>query len=217
MFWITYSVNIDRQAVRCVQRHCWHCVFIRCVGGCSLYLTLQLLDYLLLHGDWGECSEGWAWGWRFLLTGKKIKFLKIFFPYNVFFKNVPGVLNRTHKICCCWGGFWGCLGRPTPPPGGRAGSENDTLLPMNMTRDRPKFWNGPAWRSKVIIRKPWRRKNNKKIKNSDKTIRHSRLGMPNIWNIQYHKTIWNSHKTKLRHLFSVSWYMGSDTVYGDLD
>ena len=48
------------------------------------------------------------------------------------------------------------LGSPTPPPGGRAGSENDTLLPMTMTCDRLKFWNGLAWRSKVIIRKPWR-------------------------------------------------------------
>ena len=71
----------------------------------------------------------------------------------------------------------GCLGRPTPPPGGHAGSENDTLLPMTMTCDRLKFWSGPAWRSKVIIRKPWRWKNkkNNKIK---KTIRHSRRGMP---------------------------------------
>ena len=48
----------------------------------------------------------------------------------------------------------GILGRPTPPHGGRAGSENDTLLPITMTCDRLKFWNGPAWRSKVIIRKP---------------------------------------------------------------
>ena len=68
-------------------------------------------------------------------------------------RNVPGVLKR----------------------GGRAGSENDTLLPMTMICDRLKFWSGPAWRSKVIIRKPWRRKNKKKKKkkkkkNSDKTI-----------------------------------------------
>ena len=62
------------------------------------------------------------------------------------------------------GGILGCLGRPTPPPGGRAGSENDTLLPMTMTCDRLKFWSGPAWRSKVIIRKPWRRKKKKKEK-----------------------------------------------------
>ena len=63
-----------------------------------------------------------------------------------------------------WNFFLGCLGRPTPPPGGRAGSENDTLLPMTMTCDRFKFWSGPAWRSKVIIRKPWRRKKKKKKK-----------------------------------------------------
>ena len=48
--------------------------------------------------------------------------------------------------------------------GGRAGSENDTHLPMTMTCDRLKFWSGPAWRSKVIIRKPWRRMNKKKKK-----------------------------------------------------
>ena len=86
-------------------------------------------DYLLLHEDWGECSEDWG--------------------------------SETHakKIR----GGLGCLGRPTPPPGGRAGSENDTFLPMTMTCDRLKFWSGPAWRSKVIIRKPWRRKK-KKIK-----------------------------------------------------
>ena len=53
------------------------------------------------------------------------------------------------------GGVWGVWGAP---PGGRAGSENNTLLPMTMTCDWLKFWSGPAWRSKVIIRKPWRRK-----------------------------------------------------------
>ena len=64
--------------------------------------------------------------------------------------------------------------------GGDFGVENDTLLPMTMTCDRLKFWSGPAWRSKVIIRKPWRRKKKKKRKkNSDKTIRHSQRGMPN--------------------------------------
>ena len=66
------------------------------------------------------------------------------------------------------GGILGCLGRPTPPPGGRAGSENDTLLPMTMICDRLKFWSGPAWRSKVIIRKPWRQKNKKKKKKKKK-------------------------------------------------
>ena len=81
-------------------------------------------------------------------------------------KSVPGVLKRKpknggggrrnffpHKLFfqkCSWG--------------------SDTLLPMTMTRDRPKFWN-LAWRSKVIIRKPWRRKNKKKYIYSDKSIR----------------------------------------------
>ena len=96
-------------------------------------------------------------------------------------RNVPGVGGRKvfsllNFIFIFRGGILGCLGRPTPPPGGRAGSENDTLLPMTMICDRLKFWSGPAWRSKVIIRKPWRRKNKKnknKKKNSDKTIRHS--------------------------------------------
>ena len=43
-------------------------------------------------------------------------------------------------------GFWGCLGRPTSPPGGRVGSENNTLLPMTMTHDLSTFWNvgGPT-------------------------------------------------------------------------
>ena len=76
--------------------------------------------------------------------------------------------SETHAQFFFWGGrVLGCLGRPTLPPGGRAGSENDTLLPMTMTCNRFKFWSGPAWRSKVIIRKPWRRKN-KKIKKEKK-------------------------------------------------
>ena len=57
-----------------------------------------------------------------------------------------GVLKRTKKW---WGGFWGVWGAP---PGSRAGSEHNTLLLLTMTRDRPKFWNGPPWWSKVIIR-----------------------------------------------------------------
>ena len=90
--------------------------------------------------------------------GEKFQF---FFPTKIFFfKNVPGVLKRMQtKIYFSGGGILGCLGRPTPPPEGRAGSENNTLLPMTMICDRLKFWSGPAWRSKVIIRKPWRRKN----------------------------------------------------------
>ena len=104
-------------------------------------------DYLLLHEDWGECSEDWAGragggggGWNFELKKNAIKKcswgLKTHAQNNLFFGG---------------GGDFG----------GRAGSENDTLLPMTMTCDRLKFWSGPAWRSKVIIWKPWRRKNKK--------------------------------------------------------
>ena len=60
-------------------------------------------DYLLLHEDWGECSEDWAgacrWG-----GGGEVEFLtekifQIFFPYQHFFsKNVPGVLKRMRGV-----------------------------------------------------------------------------------------------------------------------
>ena len=97
VFWVAYSVNIDRQAGRCVQRHCWHCVLIRCFGGCSPYLTQQLLEYLLLHQDWGECSEGWAgeWGW-----GRGCGWggggVEVFSKWHIFSpqKHLPGVLKR---------------------------------------------------------------------------------------------------------------------------
>ena len=47
------------------------------------------------------------------------------------------------SYCNCWDYllFWGVWGAP---PGGRAGSENNTLLPMTMIGDRLKFWSGPA-------------------------------------------------------------------------
>ena len=100
--------------------------------------------------------------WNFELK-KKIGKKYFFSLLNFFLKCSWG--SETHaKKKFSGGGILGCLGRPTPPPGGRAGSENDTLLPMTMTCDQLKFWSGPAWRSKVIIRKPWRRKK-KKITN----------------------------------------------------
>ena len=156
MDYLLVGVNIDRQAVWCV--HYWHCVFIRCVGGYIIVYRYVIpwycncWDYLLLHEDWGECSEDWAGACRW---------------------GGGGIFNLKKKFAkkCSWGlkknlmwGILGCLGHPTPPPGGRAGSENNTLLPMTMICDRLKFWSGAAWRSKVIIRKPWRRKNKKKIK-----------------------------------------------------
>ena len=128
--------------------HYWHCVFIRCVGG-----------YIIVYMSYHDTA----------IVG-------FFFPTNFFFSQM--FLGFWNLFFGGGGGILGCLGRPTPPPGGRAGSENNTLLPMTMICDRLKFWSGPAWRSKVIIRKPWRRKNKKKKKKkkkkSDKTIRHSR-------------------------------------------
>ena len=88
-------------------------------------------------------------GWKFLVT-------EIFFSAKTSSWGLKTLLNFFSE-----GGDFGVLGAPHAPPGGRAGSENDTLLPMTMTCDRLKFWSGPAWRSKVIIRKPWRRKNKK--------------------------------------------------------
>ena len=73
------------------------------------------------------------------------KFFSLLF--FVFQKCSWGSETHTHNFVFVWGGgeILGCLVRPTPPSGGRAGSENDTLLPMTMTCDRLKFWNGPAW------------------------------------------------------------------------
>ena len=138
-------------------------------------------DYLLLHEDWGECSEDWAgacrWGggrggilnWKFCFAKKcslGLKTPSFFSLLKCFFQKCSwGSETHANKnLFFGGGGILGCLGRPTPPPGGRAGSENNTLLPMTMTCDRLKFWSGPAWWSKVIIRKPWRRKKEKNKK-----------------------------------------------------
>ena len=92
---------------------------------------------------------------------KRQKCLSFFSLLNFFFfKNVPGALKRmqTKIYFSGGGGDFGVFGAPHAPT---RGSENNTLLPMAMTCDRLKFWSGPAWRSKVIIRKPWRRKKKK--------------------------------------------------------
>ena len=132
--------------------HYWHCVFIRCVGGYSLYVILQLLGLFIIARGLGWVFWGLGGGVQVGGGGRWNIELNIFFSL----RNVPG----GEKF-----GGGGILGRPTPPPGGRAGSDNNTLLPMTMTCDRLKFWSGPAWWSKVIIRKPWRRKKIKIIIN----------------------------------------------------
>ena len=101
---------------------------------------------------------------------------KIIFATTIFFgsKNVPGVLKRQKKM---EGGCLGAHHTPPPPPGGRAGLENATLLPLTMTGQNSgtirlegqKLLSGNLGGGKIKTRK----------NNSDKTIRHSRWGMPN--------------------------------------
>ena len=72
-------------------------VFIRCVGGYSLYLTLQSYCWIIYYCTRIEVSVLRAGGG--VLTEKKIpgviKRKKIvLFPTNYFLKNVPGVLKR---------------------------------------------------------------------------------------------------------------------------
>ena len=59
-----------------------------------------------------------------------------FFPLLNFQKCSWGYETHAQFFFSGGGGILGCLGRPTPPPGGRAGWENETLLPMAMTCDR---------------------------------------------------------------------------------
>ena len=141
----------------------------------DVYITdiVYLLDVLvvIVYMSYWNCWDEMGWvfwglGGSVQVGGGEVEFLtEFFFPTKFFFsKMFLGFWNACKQkfIFRGGGGVLGCLGRPTPPPGGRAGSENNTLLPMTMICDRLKFWSGPAWRSKVIIRKPWRRKNKKK-------------------------------------------------------
>ena len=75
-------------------------------------------DYLLLHEDWGECSEDWAgackWG------GGEVEFLTEHF-FSA--KNVPGVLKRmqTKIYFSGGGGDFGVFGAPHAPTRGSRG------------------------------------------------------------------------------------------------
>ena len=147
--------------------HYWYCVFIRCVGGYSLYVILQLLGLFIIARGLGRVFWGPGGGVQVeggggveFLTEKKCSAKKCSW----------GSKTHANKNLFSGGGDFGVFGGPTPPPGGRTGSENDTLLPMTMICDRLKFWSGLAWRSKVIIRKPWRWKNKKKKKKKKKIL-----------------------------------------------
>ena len=68
--------------------------------------------------------------------------------------------SETHTIFYL-GGDFGVFGAHPGVARGRK-TIHFFLWPWPVTCDRLKFWNGPAWLSKVIIRKPWWRKNKNK-------------------------------------------------------
>ena len=136
-------------------------------------------DYLLLHEDWGECSEDWAGRAQ---VGGEVEFLT---EKKNSLRNVPGVLNAKKNSeffslliflfqRCSWGseifffgggGDFGVFGAPHAPTRGSRGVGKQYTSSHDHDMWPVKFWSGPAWRSKVIIRKPWRRKKKIKIKN----------------------------------------------------
>ena len=131
---------------------------------------------------------------------------KSLFHYNFCFQKCSWGPETHTNLFLFFGGILGYLGR-----------KNDTLFPLTMTRDRPKFWNfgvfgaphastrgsreigkrytssfnHDPWPAKILERsalavKSYRpetlaaaEKKTRKKNNSDKTIRHSRWGMPN--------------------------------------
>ena len=109
--------------------HYWYCVFIRCVGGYSLYVILQLLGLFIIARGLGRVF--WGLGGGVQVGGGKMEFLtekKNFAKKCSWglktqkkkknFKNVPGLLKRMQtKIYFSGGGFWGVWGAPRPHPG----------------------------------------------------------------------------------------------------
>ena len=64
----------------------------------------------------------WRWGCGGGgLTENKYSAKKCSWGLKTQNKNVPVVLKRMQNVFFSEGGILGCLGRPTPPPGGRAG------------------------------------------------------------------------------------------------
>ena len=134
------SVNIDRQAGWCV--HYWHCVFIRCVGGYSLYVILQLLGLFIIARGLGWVFWGLGGGvqvggggggifnWNKISANKCSWGLKmpkkkiggggggVFFSILIYFFQKCFWGSETHaKKKISGGGFWGVWGAPRPHPG----------------------------------------------------------------------------------------------------
>ena len=108
--------------------HYWYCVFIRCVGGYSLYVILQLLGLFIIARGLGRVFWGLGGGVQVgggagIFNWKK----------NVPLRNVPGVLKRKKKNFfsllnfffqkCSWGsgGDFGVFGAPHAPTRGSRG------------------------------------------------------------------------------------------------
>ena len=92
-------MNIDRQAGWCV--HYWHCVFIRCVGGYSLYVILKLLGLFIIARGLGWVF--WGLGGSVQVGGGEVEFLtEIFFSA----KKCSWVFFFPTKISKMFLGFW---------------------------------------------------------------------------------------------------------------
>ena len=135
-------------------------------------------EYLLLHQDWGECSEGWvgAWGWKFLLT-------EIFFPTKFFFSKMFLGFWNACNFFFQRGGDFGVFGAPHAPTRGSRGvgkrytsSYDHDMWPVKILER-----SGLAVKSyhpETLAADEEKKKDKKKrYKNSDKTIR--KPGMPN--------------------------------------
>ena len=154
-------------------------------------------DYLLLHEDWGECSEDWAgacrWGggggifnWNFFFAKKCSWGLKT--PKNIYIFLRGGGAKFVFPICS-WGsethanknlffggggGDFGVFGAPHAPTRGSRG----------VGKQYTSSYDHDMWPVKILERSGLAVKSyhpetlaaeeEKKKKNSDKTIRHSR-------------------------------------------
>ena len=112
MEYLLYSVNIDRQAVWCV--HYWHCVFIRCIGGYSLYVILQLLGLFII-------ARGLGWVFWGLGGGVQVGGGGGIFNWNFFFAKKCSWGLKTPKKKKIGGGDLGVFGAAHAPTRGSRG------------------------------------------------------------------------------------------------
>ena len=166
-------MNSDRQAGRCV--HYWHCVFMRCVGGYSLYVILQLLGLFIIARGLGWVFWGLGGGrvvgggWNFVNWKLKKSSAK---------KCSWGL--KTQKKACkiyfFWGGGFGVFGAPHAPTWGSRGvgkrytsSYDHDMWPVIILERSALAVK--SYHPETLAAEEEKIKNNN---NSDKIIRHSR-------------------------------------------